>query len=125
MAKYTIEDTTLVSISDALRTVYGTTDLIKPADYASMIRALEITEKGLLLSKINICVKHGNLDSISWSDIDEISAALVNGTLEPSEVSGLLGLYKTFEYESSKTCYAFIIGILQDYLDSTPRGFTF
>ena len=124
MAKYTIEETTLVSIAEALRAVYDTTELICPANYASMIAGLGLSRKKFLLNKVNTCVNDGNLDSISWNDINEISTALVYGTLEASDVSGLLGLYKTFEYDSA-TCYAYIIGILQDYSGDSPRGFTF
>ena len=119
-----IQESTLTDIADALRTVYGMTDKIDPAVYASLIKGLEVSSKGLLLSKIAMCANNGNLDSISWNEIDEISAALVDGTVSKDEASGLLGLSKSFTYGST-TCYAFIIGILQDYLGSTPRGLTF
>lgn len=42
MAKYTINDTTLVAIADAIRAKSGTTDGIDPANMAALIAAIEV-----------------------------------------------------------------------------------
>ena len=74
---------------------------------------------------IKAAVSAGSLNSLSWTDIELIADSLAAGTTTASNASGLLGLSKSFTYSGGGTCYAFVIGILQDYLDTTPRGLTF
>lgn len=126
MAKYTIEETTLVSIADALRTQEGSVTPIPVSEYASRILNLQLLGSTNLdaLALIDKAVTDGNLDGLSWTEIETIADALADGTIVKRDGMRLLGFYKSFTYGNA-TCYAFIIGILQDYLDTTPRGFTF
>lgn len=48
MAKYVIEDTTLTSIADAIRTKTGTTDTYTPTDMATAIEGIEVGSKNTL-----------------------------------------------------------------------------
>ena len=118
-----IQETTLTDIADALRTVNNSTAKIDPANFASMILQLS-SPRPEMLEMIETATTERSLDSLSWKQIDKLSTGLARGTITYSDASGLLGLSKSFTYDSN-TCYAFIIGILQDQWSGSPRGFTF
>ena len=121
-----IQESTLTDIADAIRGVDGTTALIDPSDYAARISTFSKGEAVITnpIQSIEEAVKAGSLDSLSWKSIEIIADALAAGDITASDANGLLGLYKRFSY-GNVTCYAFVIGILQDYLDTAPRGLTF
>lgn len=67
----------------------------------------------------------GSLSSLSWTEIETIADSLASGLTPKEKGMQLLGLSKEFKYNSKNTRYAFVIGVLQDYLNITPRGLTF
>lgn len=120
-----IQETTLTAIADALREKTGTPDKIDPAKFASIIRGLNVIQLSLE-EKITQCISNGNLDSLSWSEITEISNNLEDGTYTKESMSGLVGLCKSFTFKG-ENCYAMIVSILTNKCRSDEnkyRGLT-
>lgn len=103
MAKYTIEDTTLINIADSIRSKTGSTDGIFVADMASAIDGISAEDVCTVLEdlEIDLNLSDGN-QTLSVSDGSLVKSAIIKkpDTLKPENIAegiDIAGVIGTFE----------------------------